>query len=195
MKFVDPVDQKYLTTNFKDVIIEADIVETDFVNEPEEKYLTPFTSNKHRLEEIIREHKDNITIARIRNGEAITPKELSSLEKILFKEQLDKNKIEQEIGSSLDLITFIINLMGRSANSVDKAFAKFINTYQLNATQIKFIETLKMFLTKNGKIDPAKLYDSPFKNIHSLGVDGVFNENQADVLFDIISEFNHKIEA
>jgi len=54
-----------------------------------------------------------------------------------------------------------------------RAFAKFINDYKLNAVQIQFLDTVKLFLTKNGKIDPTKLYDSPFKNYHNMGIDGV----------------------
>lgn len=40
------------------------------------------------------------------------------------------------------------------------------------------------------KIDPAKLYDAPFKNYHSMGIDGVFNEQQADRIFEIIDDVN-----
>ena len=154
------------------------------------KAASPFKSNVHRLEEIIRNHRDNITINRIRNGETITKKELTSLEKILFSNQVKKETIESELGNQLDLVGFIVALMGLSADSVDKAFANFINDYQLNATQVQFIDTLKLFLTKNGRLDATKLYDTPFKNFHSLGVDGVFNEQQADVIFKIVEDFN-----
>ena len=86
--------------------------------------------------------------------------------------------------------------MGLSAEKVDAAFAKFINDYKLNAIQIQFLDTVKLFLTKNGKIDPSKLYDSPFKNYHNMGIDGVFNEHQADAIFKIVEEFNNRqIEA
>jgi type I restriction enzyme R subunit len=188
-KYIDPVDQKYVTTDFQDQLNEEEVVITDYTSN-KTQVASPFKSNVHRLEEIIRNHKDNITINRIRNGETITKIELKSLEKILFSDKVKKETIESELGNKLDIVGFIVALMGISAESVDKAFANFINEYQLNATQIQFIDTLKLFLTNNGKLDPSKLYDTPFKNFHSLGVDGVFSEQQTDVIFKIIEDFN-----
>lgn len=189
-KYIDPVDQKYVTTDFVDDLNEDEVVITDYVHEQPEDYVSPFASNVNRLEELIREHKDNITINRIHQGETITEKELQSLEAMLFNDGIKKEQLEKELGQELNLVQFIIGLMGLSSNCVDEAFAKFINDYQLNTVQIEFLDTIKKFLTKNGKIDPTKLYDAPFKSFHSLGIDGVFTEQQADVIFDIVDDFN-----
>lgn len=190
MKYIDPVDQKYVTTNFEDAILEEQIVTTSFGEASPETYGNPFANNKHRLEVIIRENKNNITISRIQNGEAITEEELKSLEAILFSNKIQKEQVEKEIGHRLDLVAFIVGLIGLSSEKVNAAFADFINKYQLTAVQIQFLDTIKLFLTNNGKIDPAKLYDSPFKNYHSLGIDGVFNEEQSTNIFNIIENFN-----
>ena len=80
--------------------------------------------------------------------------------------------------------------MGLSPEKVDSAFAQFINDYQLNAIQIEFLDIIKKFLTTNGKIEASKLYDSPFKNYHSMGIDGVFTTQQADMIFKIVGDFN-----
>ena len=144
----------------------------------------------HRLEQLIRENENHITISRIRKGETITKKELQVLEDILFKGGIDKKDIEKELGSQFSIVKFIISLMGLSPEKVDAAFSKFTNDYQLNAIQIQFLDTIKQFLTSNGKIEPSKLYDSPFKNYHSMGIDGVFNAQQADIIFKIVEDFN-----
>ena len=191
VKYIDPVDQKYVTTNFEDSILESEIVTTYFGENKPDEYSSPFANNKHRLEEIIRKNKNNISISRIQNGEAITEDELKSLEAILFSNNVQKEQVEKEIGHRLDLVAFIVSLIGLSADKVDDSFADFINMYQLTAVQIQFLDTIKLFLTNNGKIDPAKLYDSPFKNYHSLGIDGVFNEEQSTNIFNIIENFNN----
>ena len=121
----------------------------------------------------------------------ITEDELQSLEKILFSDQVKKEQVENELGSQLNLVNFIVNLIGLSEEKVNTAFSEFTNQYQLSAVQIQFLDTLKLFLTKNGKIDPLKLYDSPFKNFHNQGIDGIFNNEQADNIFSIIEHFNH----
>ena len=112
------------------------------------------------------------------------------MESILFPTIAEREVVEQELGLQLNLTDFIVSLMGLSAEHVNKAFAGFINAYQLNSKQIQFIDTLKQFLLKNGKVNPEKLYDSPFKNYHSMGIDGVFTEKQADVIFKIVEDFN-----
>src|SRR5690625_7871640 len=94
------------------------------------------------------------------------------------------------MGGNFELVPFIISLVGLSAEKVDEAFADFINKYQLNSVQIEFLDTIKKFLTANGKIDPAKLYDSPCKDYHSMGKEGVFNTQQADNILSILKAYN-----
>lgn len=190
VKYIDPSDQKYVTTDFEDSLDESQVTTNDYVNEPPITLSTPFTNNLHRLKELIRANKNNLTISRIRKGETITERELQSLETILFTDGIKKDAIEKEIGEQFNLVQFVISLMGLSADRVDGAFANFINLYQLNSVQIQFLDTIKLFLTKNGKIDPTKLYDSPFRNYHSMGIDGVFDEAQADTIFEIIENLN-----
>ncbi|MFV1449134.1 DEAD/DEAH box helicase family protein [Maribacter sp. HS] len=191
IKYIDPVDQRYVTTDFEDVILEDKIVTTDMVSENETSYKTsPFQNNLHRLEKVVRENEDHLTIIKIRKGETITTQELSELEKMLFKDGINKDEVTKEMGEDLNLIKFVISLMGLSAEKVDQAFAKFVNEYQLSAVQVEFLDTIKKFITSNGKIDPSKLYESPFKNFHSMGIDGVFNQQQADTIFSIVKDFN-----
>jgi type I restriction enzyme R subunit len=190
VKYIDPIDQRYVTTDFQDAILEDKVVVRDMVNEPSEGYPSPFQNNVHRLEQLIRENENNITIARIRKGETITKEELKSLESIRFDGGITKESVEKELGAQFNLVHFIISLMGLSAEQVDAAFSQFVNDYQLNSVQIEFLDTIKKFLTANGKIEPTKLYDSPFKNYHSMGIDGVFNTQQADIIFKIVEGFN-----
>lgn len=190
VKYIDPVDQRYVTTDFADYIIKDKIKSSSFSDTGTPEYTSPFQNNVYRLEQLIRENEGHITITRIREGETITKVELQSLEDILFKGGIDKEAIEKEVGSQFSLVKFIISLMGLSAEKVDAAFAKFTNDYQLNAIQIQFLDTIKKFLTTNGEIEPSKLYDAPFKNYHSMGIDGVFTTQQADKIFDIVKDFN-----
>ncbi len=191
IKYIDREDQKYAVTDFEDTLYEENVKIKDYVgNEPPASYESPFKNNIHRLEEIIRKNQNNITIGRIRSGQQITKEELQSLELMLFNEKLKKEEIEKELGKQLDLTKFIIELTGLSEEHVNLAFANFINTYQLNSVQIEFLETIKQFLTKNGKINPMKLYDSPFKKYHNLGIEGVFNNEQTDKIFELVERLN-----
>ncbi|AEA43696.1 DEAD/DEAH box helicase family protein [Fluviicola taffensis] len=189
VKYIDFEDQKYITSNFEDVIYISDMKDSHIPNVAETGGF--YSINKFRLEEIIRENSHHITIERIRKGESITESELQELETILWSKKIDKSKIENEIGAPLNLVQFIVNLMGLDEVKVNQAFADFINEYQLTSVQIQFLNTIKLFLTKNGKIDPYKLYDAPFKNFHSMGIDGVFDQQQSGHIFKIIEHLNN----
>src|SRR5690625_1519717 len=196
VKYIDPVDQRYVTTDFEDFIDEGNIVFKPYgaqePNNTTESTASPFQTNVHKIKELIRENENHITITRIRNGEPITKEELAGLEKILFDGGIDKESIEAEMGGNFELVPFIISLVGLSAEKVDEAFADFINKYQLTSVQIEFLNTIKKFLSTNGKIELTKLYDSPFKNYHSMGLDGVFNPDQADAIIGILKDFNER---
>lgn len=196
IKYIDPSDQKYVTTNFED---ELDIPETRAkkqgsslpkAGEGNTGYVSPFENNLNRLQEILSENKSNVTIARIRNGEKITKKELQSLEHMIFNGRLKKEDVEKELGHPIMLVSMIIALHGLSKEHVDEEFAGFINKYKLDSKQINFLNTIKQFITRKGKIDPAKLYDAPFSNYHPHAVDGIFSQKQADQIFDIIGRIN-----
>jgi len=190
VKYLDPVDQKYVTTDFDDYIIEDEIKISESSDFETPEYENPFKNNIKRLEKLINDNQNNVTIKRIRDGETITKEELNGLEKILFSETLNKEELEKELGNKLSLTEFVISLLGLNEEKVNAAFAQFINENELNPSQIEFLNMIKQFLTVNGKIDPKKLYESPFKEFHALGVDGVFTEQQADIIFKIVENFN-----
>lgn len=193
IKYIDQEDQRYATTNFEDVLyVDAVRIKDQFgdLEKDDVEVENLFPNNQHRLEELIRNNQTNVTINRIRNGEQITHQELESLEAILFSDNLKKDQIEREIGKRLNLVQFIIGLMGLSPSRVNEAFADFINEYQLNSTQIQFLDTIKLFLTENGSIAPYKLYEGPFKKLHNQGIDGVFDHTQSDKIFSILELIN-----
>jgi type I restriction enzyme R subunit len=197
VKYLDPEDTRYVTTNFEDELYEDEVVVKDKFhdNEVSEKVHTRtiFENSVFKLEQKIRENKDHITIHRIINREPITREELQVLEQILFDDNLKKETLEKELGKSVDLVSFITGLLGLSQSKVDQSFAKFINEYQLNSVQIEFLNTVKKFLTKNGTINPEMLYDSPFIKYHNLGIEGVFNDKQTDEIFRIINGINEGV--
>ena len=146
---------------------------------------------KSRVEKFIRENKNQITIYKLKKNEPITTQELNQLETLLFhgdkngtKEDFIKAYGEQPLG------TFIRSIIGLDQDAANKAFATFIQTGNLNADQMRFIDNIIRFLTKNGTIDPARLFESPFTNLHDQGLLGVFDDAQAGKIVRIIEGIN-----
>ena len=57
---------------------------------------------------------------------------------------------------------------------------------QASASQLQFIEEIVQHLTEHGAMPAARLYESPFTDIHAQGPDGVFDGNKVEQLFQAL---------
>lgn len=64
----------------------------------------------------------------------------------------------------------------------------------LTANQIRFVENIIDYLTQNGIMNPGLLYEPPFTDIHDEGLDGVFNNEQADEIVTLVRAFNQTVD-
>ena len=177
IKYLETTKQEPVYTNFEDEI-DLDKITS---REPVSTYVS-LQSYKDRVESYIRKNKNHLTINKLCNNIAITKAELDQLEKILFtesvagtKEDFVKQYGEQPLGS------FIRSITGLNEQTVNEAFAEFLQTGNLRADQITFVRTIMTFLTKNGTIDKQMLFEPPFTDLNDQGLTGVF-DNDADVV-------------
>ena len=66
----------------------------------------------------------------------------------------------------------------------------FLQTGNLTADQITFVNTVINYLTKNGSIDKSMLYESPFTDQNDQGIDGVFEIQKKEKVVSIIDQIN-----
>ena len=78
--------------------------------------------------------------------------------------------------------------MGLDHETAKQAFSQFISGTSVSANQIEFINLIVDYLTENGVMEPVRLYESPFTDIHSQGPVGVFSVEKADQLQDVLRE-------
>jgi type I restriction enzyme R subunit len=80
------------------------------------------------------------------------------------------------------------------ADAVNARFADFIFSHpSLTANQMSFLNLLKNHISRYGAIEIEDLYEPPFTNLHSDGLDGVFmDEKIIDELIEIIATFQPK---
>jgi type I restriction enzyme R subunit len=86
----------------------------------------------------------------------------------------------------------IRQIIGLDGEKVNAHFTRFVRKYpNLSSHQIRFLELIKRHIAQYGMLQFEKLYESPFTQIHSDGVDGVFtDEQQIGDLFKLIAEIN-----
>ncbi|HRB93306.1 MAG TPA: type I restriction-modification enzyme R subunit C-terminal domain-containing protein, partial [Chitinophagales bacterium] len=149
-----------------------------------------------KVEQYLKEQSNNLTIHKLRNNIPITKIELEELEHMLFeqgtigtKEELTKAYGEQPLGK------FIRSIVGLEVQAAKLAFADILNNQTLNAQQIRFIDTIINFLNVKGIIEPSILFEPPFTDINSNGVEGLFEEQIASKIISLIEIINHNAEA
>ena len=130
------------------------------------------------MESYIRRNKDHLTIQKLRNNIAITKDELNAVENMLFTESVagTKEQFIQQYGEK-PLGAFIRSITGVDQAVLNEAFANFLQTGELRADQMTFINTIISYLSKNGTIDKAMLFESPFTDLNDQGLSGVFDED------------------
>ena len=70
-------------------------------------------------------------------------------------------------------------------------FADFLQVGELKADQMRFINTIISYLSKNGIIDKSMFYEPPFTDQNDQGIDGVFDDNKKIKVFNIIDQINY----
>jgi type I restriction enzyme R subunit len=105
------------------------------------------------------------------------------------KAELTKAYGEQPLGK------FIRSIVGLEVQAAKLAFAEILNNQTLNAPQIRFMDTIINFLNIKGIIEPSMLFESPFTDINSNGVAGVFEAQIASKIISLIEIINHNAEA
>ena len=77
---------------------------------------------------------------------------------------------------------FVRSLVGPDQAAAKQAFAGFLDGKVLTADQLEFIDLIVDHLTARGVMDPKLLYEGPFTDFDSNGVEGVFNSADAAIL-------------
>ncbi len=185
---------------------EATIVYTDFedtIGEQTEIFVAGYASademRQYRLkvERFIRDHASHITINKLRMNRQITKMDLEELERLLFtaEEVGNRERFEKVFGHQQSLGTFIRKLVGLDREAASEAFGEFLHNTTYTATQIRFIDHVISYLTRNGTMDPGLLYEPPFTDIHNEGLDGVFGDAGAIRIVHLLQEMEMRAAA
>jgi len=186
IKFIDKESQADVITHFEDELDISGIETMDVV-----PIYTTLQSYKDRVESYIRRNKHHTIIQKLNTNLPITEKEIDTLEAILFD--------NDEIGSKQDYLytfgdkplgEFIRSIVGLDIKTANEVFADFLHAGDLKADQMTFVNSIITHLTKNGTIDKAMLFQSPFTDINDQGLLGVFDDAQATKIIQIVDRVN-----
>jgi type I restriction enzyme, R subunit len=129
-------------------------------------------------------------------NEPLTPTDLQELERLLFRssELGTKEDFERAYGPQDSLGRFIRSLVGLDREAAKRAFGEFLADSRFDANQIRFINQIIDDLTANGTMEPARLYEPPYTDLSTTGLDGVFGDSEADGIIRIITTINENTD-
>ncbi len=183
---------RLIETNTK-VAYETDIEDIMVVSEVEEVYLrTTPQDYLTKVTSFIHSNRNHLVIRKIHNNQPITTGELEQLEMLVFdgKERGTKAKFQKVLDTDMPMVQFIRSIIGLNRSAALTAFADFLEKGNLDARQQAFIEHIVNYFEQNGTLNPELLYEPPFTNIHTDGLDGLFDEDNGDRIISIVREIS-----
>lgn len=187
VQYLEEKNRPIIKTDFKDTLL----------SEPTVEYVPTMTNElyKRQVERFIREHKNNITISKLNTNKQITEQELEELQRILF-DGGDRGTYDKfrEVYGDQPLGKFIRSIVGLDIQAAQEAFADFMQSGNLTADQMKFIDNIIQHLNRNGTIDKTLLFEPPFTDTNDEGLIGIFDENQAVRIIGLLDGINQNAE-
>lgn len=192
VKFIDKRQKKIVYTDFEDEL--GQVREVNFSGVGTTVDLVQY---RKKVMHFLREHEDHIAIHKLKRNVPITQSDIAELERILFEsgEVGTREDFERSYGKQEQLGLFIRKLIGLDREAAKVAFGEFLARNNLTANQIRFIDQIIDYLTQNGVMDPGQLYESPFTDYSPEGLDGVFNNDDADGIISILESVRQNAAA
>ncbi len=161
MKYIPKGGTIKYTTDFEDSILSQEWKESELENDDLINY-------KAKAEYYIRQHQDNIVIAKLKTNIPLSTQDITLLEEILWKEVGSKEDYEQEYGQK-PLGEFVREVVGLDMNAAKEAFSEFLEKINLDSTQIYFVNQIVEYIVRNGMLkDFSVLQESPFTDKGSI---------------------------
>jgi len=172
-------------TNFEDELGEANtehrLVKSD----------ANMAEYRKRVQRFINEHKDHLTIRRLRNNEPISRADAKALEEILFSEDGPITKEEYEAAYGEQPLGLLVrSTVGLSRKAAKEAFAEFLSGAPLHPDQITFLDQVVDYLVKNGTMEPKAMFDTPFTHINDEGLSGLFDDDESARVVRLVRRVN-----
>ena len=161
MKYIPKGPRVVYLTNFDDEILEMNWNEAELDNDDLQNY-------KAKAEFYVRQHQDNIAIAKLKSNQPLTSQDIESLENILWSEVGTQDDYKAEYGDK-PLGEFVREIVGLDMNAAKEAFSEFLEGSTLDSRQIYFVNQIVEYIVHNGLMkDLSVLQEAPFTDQGSV---------------------------
>lgn len=189
LKFADKNTKVAVYTDFEDSFTERSVIELPGIAPG-----TNFARFKLKAEAYLREHNDNLSLQKLRRGKELTSLDLAELERMLSEAGAGQNDITSATMAAGSLGLFIRSLVGLERVEVQEKFSQLLGRSNLSENQIRFVELIVDELSRNGVMEPRRLYESPFIDYSPAGPETIFEVEDTNLILRIIKEIKSSAE-
>lgn len=123
-----------------------------------------FENYRARVEEHIRSQvKDDAVLNKVYNNDPLTVEDMAHLESILWHDLGTKKEYDDAFGEKA-ILALIREINGLSPEAVQRAFADFLNRYELSFDQGQFVHMIMEYFERNGYFGIG-FSEEPFKSL------------------------------
>lgn len=154
MKYITNEQSAY-ETGFGVEILSIEWKQSELENDDLQNY-------KMRAEFYVRQHQNELAIAKLKMNVPLTDSDITQLEEILWSEVGTKQDYEAEYGKK-PLGEFIREIVGLDMNAAKEAFSAYLTNVNLDSRQIYFVNQIVEYIVHNGMMkDMSILQEAPF---------------------------------
>jgi type I restriction enzyme R subunit len=155
---------------------------------------TDMDAFRRKARAFLRPHENHIAVLKVKRNEPLTPTDLKELERIFLEAGVDDKSLAV-LQTEGGLPHFVRTLVGLDRQAAKRAFAGFLESRKLNADQLEFLDLVVDHLTARGVMDPILLYEAPFTDFNTKGVEGMFDHFDVVQLVQILRDVEPKFAA
>lgn len=185
VRFIEKTRRNPVYTDFEDLL--GDGVEIDL---PRTTPGTDFERFRSKAEAYLRQHLDKLALQRLRRNKQLTPDDLTELEGMLVDAGAGPVDLVRANERKGGLGIFIRGLVGLDRSAAAEAFEKYLDETKFTVAQIRFVNLIVDELSKNGVMDPGRLFEPPYTDQAPTGPDLIFPDVDVDLIVETLRDIN-----
>ena len=150
---------------------------------------------KDKARQFLKAHDSHLSLQRLRRNQPLTLSDIQELGRMLVDAGGSQEVIARATEQSHGLGIFIRSLVGLDRETASQAFSQFVVGTTVTASQLEFIDLIVQYLTENGVMDAARLYESPFTDISQQGPEALFLPVKVTEMIQVLDEIRERAAA
>lgn len=146
-----------------------------------------FAQFRKKAEHFLRQHLEEPSIVKVRNGDQLSPVDVEDLQQILSRNGIGDAEtfaVASEQSGSFGL--FVRSIVGMDRAAAKRAFAEFLDESRYSKNQIQFINFIIDELTDQGIVAPKRMYEAPYDGVAPQGPDDIFVPGDFNRILEVV---------